>query len=161
MESSQIYIKDFYHKHSKKHKITARILTIVSYLPSFIIGKKILDVGCGNELLTTCMKVYADVDGIDIDEDILKYESDIKYDVVTCFDVFEHLTDVPKAIEQVKKLCKPGGLILVNQPEQQDPKQPIDNLVTLRELMDLGKLVFLDNYSVFKNESYFFMVFVR
>jgi len=155
-------VKEYYHKHSQVKKISARILRILHYVPKYVINKDILDVGCGNRIITTCMSVYGNVTGIDIDDDVYEYKTDKKYDVVCCFDVFEHLPDVSKAIEKVRGFCKPGGLILVNQPEVQHPIQPIDNLVPIDSLFGLGKLVFLENYAfAHLGEVYNFMVFVR
>jgi len=154
-------VKEYYHEHSNRQKVSARILKIINFIPNYIAGRTVLDVGCGNQLITTCMKVFAkSVKGIDIDDDIYTYKSDVQYDVVTCFDVFEHLHNVPAAIEQVKKFCKPGGFILVNQPELQHPTQPIDNIVPIEALFGLGKLVYLEHY-VFSQliERYNFMVF--
>ena len=158
---SDTAIKEFYRKHATKTKVTARILKIASFIPGLIPGKKVLDVGCGSKVLTTCMQVYAYVTAIDIDEDIYKWDSGKKYDVVTCFDVLEHLPDVPRAIERLRYFCKEGGLILVNLPEHQDKSQPIDNLVALTDILNLGKLVYLENYKCTNIESYNFMVFER
>ena len=127
----------------------------------WIIGKSVIDVGCGNKFITKCMSVYATVKGIDIDEDIFKYQNNDVYDVVTCFDVLEHVDGVYKALENIKYLCKIGGIIIINQPEQRDESQPIDNIVSLNILMKLGKLIYLENYAFSPKESYNFMVFSK
>ncbi len=107
------------------------------------------------------MGVYANVKGIDIDEDITIYKEDKKYMVVTCFDVLEHVEDLHKAIDNIKALCHDGGLIIINQPEQEDKTQPIDRVVPLDILLHIGKLVYLENYRFSINESYNFMVFKK
>jgi len=160
LEPSSDYIKDYYRKRSKKMKVSARHLKILSLVPPLIANRSVLDVGCGNRFITTCMSIYApSIKGIDIDDDILTYKSDVQYDVVTCFDVFEHLTNLQKALDNIKNLCKANGLIIVNQPEMIDKKQPIDNIVPIEKLMCLGKLVYLENYRFSKQEFYNFMVF--
>lgn len=128
-------------------------------VPPLIHKKSVIDVGCGNRLLTTCMSVYAQVKGIDIDDDICSYTYPHTFDVVTCFDVLEHVEDLNKAKLNIYDLCRYGGLIIVNQPEQCDKSQPIDNQVELKDLEDLGKLIYLEHYQVGVNESYNFMVF--
>ncbi len=39
------------------------------------------------------------------------------YEAVTMLDVLEHLTDPAQTIEEVKKIIKPGGLLLINTPD--------------------------------------------
>jgi len=44
------------------------------------------------------------------------------FDVVTCFDVLEHLFDDNEAIESIEHTAKKGGLIIINLPMQQGVK---------------------------------------
>lgn len=37
-------------------------------------------------------------------------------DVVTAFDVLEHVVDLDKSIEEIDRVCKPGGLVIINLP---------------------------------------------
>ena len=161
MTQSSSSIKEFYHNHAKDLKVSGRILKIISLIPKWVQGMSVLDVGCGTRLITSCMGVYANVKGIDIDEDITIYKEDKKYMVVTCFDVLEHVEDLHKAIDNIKALCHDGGLIIINQPEQEDKTQPIDRVVPLDILLHIGKLVYLENYRFSINESYNFMVFKK
>ena len=138
------------------------MLHIVSSIPEWIAGKDIIDIGSGSGLITSCMNVYAkSVDAIDLDEDITKYLSDRLYDVATCFDVLEHVTNLSQALNNVMLLTKPGGLMIFNQPEQRDLTQPLDTVVTLYNLLPVGKLIYLENYGFSSEESYNFMVFVK
>lgn len=161
MVQSQIFIKEFYHKHSKEVRISARVLKIISLIPRWIRGLKVLDVGCGNGFITQCMSIYTDVKGIDIEDDIAVYKDDKQYDVVTCLDVLEHVRELSKALDNIKSLCKDGGLIIINQPEQRDKKQPLDFIVPVEVLFDLGKLIYLENYVFGSKESYNFMVLMK
>lgn len=99
-------------------------------------GKQVLDVGCAGGFLTEVLAARgADVTGIDparkaieaarahaaeIDLDIrydigvgetLPYE-DGSFDIVTCVDVLEHVTDLEQTIAEIKRVLKPGGLFL-------------------------------------------------
>ena len=159
LEKSQTSTKEFYRKHSEQIRLTPRVLKIIGSIPQWILNRSVLDVGCGNGFITKCMSVYADVKGIDIEDDIQTYTEDNQYDVVTCFDVLEHIENRCSALYNIQNLCKKGGLIIVNQPEQTDPTQPFDKIVTPKCLEVLGKLIYLENYQVGKNESYNFMVF--
>jgi SAM-dependent methyltransferase len=160
---SEPKVKEFYRKRAERKNLSARMLKIVSLVPKYITGRNVLDAGSGNLVITTCMDVYSYVTAIDIEDNIYEYEpkDNKKFDVVCCFDVLEHLPDVPLALERLKHFCKDGGLILVNIPEQKDNKQPIDNLVEIKDLLGLGKLIYLERYVCYVNESYNFMVFIR
>jgi len=163
LSQSLSFIKEFYKDHAKRIKLTPRVLYIFSKIIPFIPGKMVLDVGCGNKLITTAMSYYAKVDGIDLDSDITKHTPNCIYDIVTCFDVLEHLTDLVKAMQNIIYACKPGGFVVINLPEQSDKSQPIDNLIYVPSLIqDVEKelkLIRLEWYKIGYNESYNYIVF--
>lgn len=90
---------------------------------------KILDIGCGNGLMLKYLEKYGEVFAIDNNELALKYARDktiytknvqkaslpdkipfnIKFDLVTSFDVLEHITDDLKALIKIKEILKEGG----------------------------------------------------
>jgi 2-polyprenyl-6-hydroxyphenyl methylase/3-demethylubiquinone-9 3-methyltransferase len=101
-----------------------------------ILGKKVLDVGCGGGILTESMaKAGAQAKGIDLSEKALKVadlhslESGVavqyeyisaenlaakeagQYDVVTCMEMLEHVPDPLSIIKACTQLVKPGGKV--------------------------------------------------
>jgi SAM-dependent methyltransferase len=100
-------------------------------------GLSILDVGCGTGLITNVFanrhhsnftaidfskgvlygKEYAEKNKILntqwIYQDFLDYTSDIKYDVIICQGVLHHIPEYTKALENIKTLLKPGGVLLL------------------------------------------------
>ena len=168
MEDSKNSINEFYHNHSKTRRVTPRVIKLSMFLPPLIGGKRVIDVGCGNRMLTDIMSLYAHVTGIDIEEDITEYKTDKKYDVVTCLDVLEHIPEdkLGEALRNLWRLCLRGGYVVINLPEQQDESQPLDRkikpieLITKYRLFDM-KLVKLQWFKITDNESYNFMVFRR
>lgn len=165
MKKSLTSTKKFYKKHAEELRVSGRILKILQLMPKWIYKRDILDVGCGNGFITTCMKVYAnDVNWIDIEENIVTYSEDKQYDAVTCFDVLEHIPPAgfEKALCNILNLCKDEGYIIINQPEQQDKSQPLDQSIELDMLYPmLGTLQYLERYAVGSSESYNFMVFKK
>ena len=84
-------------------------------------GKKILDIGCGTGRLMEMLK-DAEVDGIElskyaadiavakglhvISKDLMSLKDESAYDIVTAFDLIEHIPDVKALLNKVKSLLK-------------------------------------------------------
>ena len=97
---------------------------------------KILDAGCGTGLVMKRLERYGLPVGVDFSETALKFCKgrglkalfqgsivkldfpDNSYDVITCFDVLYHLNveDDALALKELYRVCKPGGVILINVP---------------------------------------------
>lgn len=108
--------------------------------PEFSKETKILDIGCGTgEFIYELKKRGAEVWGIDFSkdavylakrhfglkkiyvaslEDFLKKENLPKFDFVTFFEVIEHLDNPPDFIENIKKILKPDGKIVLSTPSR-------------------------------------------
>jgi 2-polyprenyl-3-methyl-5-hydroxy-6-metoxy-1,4-benzoquinol methylase len=48
--------------------------------------------------------------------DLLDYQTNMKYDVITLWHVFEHFTDLYKALDKIKSLLKDNGLLIIQVP---------------------------------------------
>ena len=116
------------------HLINPIRLSYIQQQCNGVVGKKLLDVGCGGGLVAEGMaRAGADVTGIDMAEASLQVarlhglESGIKidyqciaaeklaeqqpqqYDVVTCLEMLEHVPDPSSIVHACAKLVKPGG----------------------------------------------------
>jgi SAM-dependent methyltransferase len=95
-------------------------------------GEVILEIGCNEALLTHSLLKYSEqVYGIDINKDEVKKQrsrkilcmsaTDLKFrdgffDKVCSFEVFEHIPDIGKAMSEVSRVLKPGGMFFVTFP---------------------------------------------
>lgn len=108
---------------------------------SFLRKKKsskalLLDIGCGNGQFLKYASQYFECTGIDLSDfglsqakkkapkaTVIKrsaYElsdfGDQKFDIITCFDVIEHLIDLEKVITDMNKILKPDGILVISTP---------------------------------------------
>ena len=100
-------------------------------LPS---GARVLDAGCGSGRTLEELVDYGEVYGIELDPQALEVARsrgigevrmgrleelpwpDQAFDLITCLDVIEHTPDDRVALRELRRVCKPGGWLLVTVP---------------------------------------------
>ncbi len=94
----------------------------------------VLDAGCGSGRTMEDLVGYGQVYGVEVDPDAteiarargvgevrdgrleeLPFE-DATFDLITCLDVLEHVPDDRVALEELRRVCKPGGWLLATVP---------------------------------------------
>jgi 2-polyprenyl-6-hydroxyphenyl methylase / 3-demethylubiquinone-9 3-methyltransferase len=121
--------------HLSNHFNQTRFEFAAHYIPSWK-NLKVLDIGCGGGLACENLaKLGADVSGIDLSENSIKvakehanqsqleinyrqgfaealpYQSNT-FNVVLCFDVLEHVSNLEKVISEVHRVLSQGGVFL-------------------------------------------------
>lgn len=97
-------------------------------------GGKLLDIGCAYGAFIREAREAFDCTGCDISEhavetaasrypdqhffpaEISAIPGDRRYDVVTCFDVLEHVPELDDALAKIKSLLNPGGVVVATMP---------------------------------------------
>jgi ubiquinone/menaquinone biosynthesis C-methylase UbiE len=105
-------------------------------------GKTVLDIACGEGYGTALLSGKADhVTGMDIDKptidkaiarykkDNIRFEiaatekipsPDHSYDLVVSFETLEHVDDQDAMLKEIKRVLKPGGILLLSTPEKKN-----------------------------------------
>lgn len=94
-------------------------------------GRKLLDVGCANgQFLEFTGKLGMDSTGIDISEEMVNagkdaglncqvqdlFEMKGSFDLLTYWDVIEHVSDPRRVLEKTRSLLSPGGEVILQTP---------------------------------------------
>lgn len=95
---------------------------------------RILDVGCGTGANLMMLSQYGDAEGVDVSEDALSFcrerglekvtlgeaeklpYEDGTFDLVTAFDVVEHIDDDLAGLREMRRVLRPGGHVLLFVP---------------------------------------------
>jgi len=95
---------------------------------------RILDVGCGTGANLLMLSKYGDAEGVDVSEDALAFcqergldkvrlgaaealpYDDGTFDLVTAFDVVEHMDDDLAGLSEMRRVLRPGGRVLLFVP---------------------------------------------
>lgn len=96
--------------------------------------RAILDVGCGSGRTLDLLAAYGNAVGVDLSEEAVAVArerghagvlraaaeqlpfADASFDLVTCLDVLEHTLDDRGALRELRRVTRPGGLLLVTVP---------------------------------------------
>lgn len=100
-------------------------------------GVRVLDAGCGSGRTLVELADYGEVSGIELDPDAaslaqgrelgdvvvgrleeLPWGED-HFDLITCLDVIEHTPDDRVTLTELRRVCRPGGFLVVTVPAYQ------------------------------------------
>ena len=138
VDSTEIYEKQYFNKSLiaydklREYRIKRFGSERLDLIKKFITSGSILDIGCGVGWFLEAakregFKIYGQEVSSDLANftsellDIEVFESDIseinlKFDVITMFDLIEHVSDPLKLVRDCKELLNPGGVIIAFTP---------------------------------------------
>jgi 2-polyprenyl-3-methyl-5-hydroxy-6-metoxy-1,4-benzoquinol methylase len=85
-----------------------------------------------------CQRRHIPVRAIDLKKESLERD---RYDVITCFDVLEHVPDPLEALERMRAALRPDGILFLYAPFGYDPERPmhiVHDDGVLRRVRSLG-----------------------
>ena len=123
---------------SAYRSIIASVIARYKFASDFAKGKAVLDIGCGSGIGLNFLAESADiVVGTDYSEETVEYArktndsanltfevmdckdlkfDDGEFDLVTSFNLIEHIHDQEKFIQEVKRVLKPNGIFICSTP---------------------------------------------
>jgi SAM-dependent methyltransferase len=102
---------------------------------AFVKGGRLLDIGCNiGKFLSEAARAGYDVTGVELNGECADYARatfgfdvrsdylenigfpDATFDVVTMYDVLEHVPDMAAILTEIRRILRPGGLLVVQSP---------------------------------------------
>ncbi len=118
-------------------------------------GETFLDVGCGRRKLPGSIGIDADRGSLaDVFHDLESYPwpfEDNSFDLILLSHVLEHLSDTGKTMQELHRIAKPGGRIVIQVPYFRSPDAFTDP--THRHFFTMGSETFIVT-SGFKKEAF-------
>lgn len=134
-----IYSDEYLENYLKREKeLKFRFYLRISEIEKYKKGGKILDIGCSIGLLLECihevLKGKWQLYGVDLNEKSIKVAkrrvkaslsvgtlTSTKYpskffDCITCFDVLEHDVNIKRTLQEIRRLLKDDGLLVIQSP---------------------------------------------
>ncbi len=127
----------------KRSLMFLRHLRAYEYVKDFVVDKNVLEIGCGSGYGSKFLSQFAkSITTVDIDKDSLDYaknnntnnnieyinanilngisKDDQTFDIAISFQVIEHIdkNDSEKYLNEIKRLLKPGSLIIITTPNR-------------------------------------------
>lgn len=130
--SNNHYLKKLTVNENRKYRIQRFGKERVGIVRKYKKKGSILDFGCGSGYFLETAKKYFDAEGVELSDNlrdwlkknlnIISYKnlSDTrkKYNVITAFDVLEHVSNPISFLKEIKKKLKPKGIILIYTPNR-------------------------------------------
>lgn len=123
-------------------------------------GARVLDFGCGSGISVSSLSGAGfDTHGVDFSEEAINFGTtqgiknlqsivdeqlpfpDASFDAVTCMDVLEHLKDEQPALSEMRRVLKPGGLLIIMVPAYEFLWGQQDEIAHHYRRYTLGRLI--------------------
>ena len=139
--TSERVVEEAYMKSDAAYVVYIFHLATYTYAAKFAAGKRVLDLGCGSGYGAAMLaRSAANVTGVDVARDAVDHASShyardnlgflpidpgqplpfpaASFDLVTSFQVIEHVSDVRGYLREIKRVLAPGGVFIVATPDR-------------------------------------------
>ncbi len=139
---SQEWYRDYYRDCLRGYDANSPVIQqfreSLSVIRRFALGKRLLDVGCATGVfLDVARREGFEVVGTDVSADMVEYARsefaldahlgpleahafpEASFDVITMLDVIEHIPSYKTLMEEIRRILKPGGVLLLRTPTEE------------------------------------------
>lgn len=149
-DTSERMVAEFYQADPQRYLIYLYHLATYKFASRSVIGKKVLDFGCGSGYGTAFIAdECSSIIGIDIARDAIEYASthyskpnlsflvvdrieaaslpfdDQSFETVLSFQVIEHINGVNKYLSEINRVLVPGGVLILATPDRSQRLLPL------------------------------------
>jgi SAM-dependent methyltransferase len=173
------YYKEYYHLERKNWWFTVRSKILADRIATFFpknTQKQVLNVGVATGATSEMLAQFGQVMSVEYDKDCYEFTKTIlktplingsilempfenlHYDLVCAFDVIEHVEDDLKAVQEMKRVCKKGGYVMVTVPAFMSlwgQHDVVNQHYRRYRLHELEQLFLADNDGIITYKNYF------
>ena len=174
--NAEQFYSDFWveSENTNQESLTHRQHILQRFFPEGLRGKHILEVGVGGEggliyllkdanrvhgydvsdaAIRNCTRFGLNVTKINMDRDRLLFD-DNSLDVIFALEVFEHFANPQHALEELRRVLKPGGTLLISTPAPITYHWPRLFYPTLYEAQAFGNFLMVNGFLVIRHNNY-------
>lgn len=174
--NAEDFYKDYWADHDtiKDKHFEQNKLILKKYFPDPPVAKNILEIGVGGEggviislkdknnvqgadvsdsAIKNCKKFGLAVSKCNLDTDQLKFEAD-SFDIVFAFEVFEHFANPQHALEEIRRVLKPEGKLLISTPNELTYHWPRLFYPTLFEKENFEEFLMVNGFFLLSSEPF-------
>lgn len=173
---AQTYCERYSRDSTEAHSFNIRRQRVYELLDSYNRGK-VLDIGCGpgimvdhlinkgfeffgvdisREMINECKRKFGHIKSAHFSVgNIEKLQfSDSYFDVVVNMGVVEYLDDDKPAVEEMARVLKPGGIVIITLPNKLSPYRVWDRILLFRSTKNLVRRIIQRKRQVVTNREY-------
>lgn len=174
--NAEKFYSDFWveSEQTNQHSLEMRKVILKRFFPDGLHGKRILEVGVGGEggliyllkednevcgydvsdaAVKNCIRFGLNVSKVNMDRDTLLFE-DGSFDVIFALEVFEHFSNPQHALEELRRVLRPGGLLLISTPSAIVYHWPRLFYPSLFEPEAFGEFLMINGFSVWRHDNH-------
>jgi len=116
-------------------------------------NNEVIGADVSDSAIKNCQKFGLNVIKANLDKDNLHFQNDY-FDIIFAFEVFEHFSNPQQAIEEIHRILKPGGILLISIPNTLTYHWPRLFYPSLFEKNNFKEFLMINEFEVEADEDF-------